>query len=93
MTLSLDHPDLPFRPEAPPRETRCARAAVQRVRWGTGLSQAHFAATFGIDREALEAMEAGRAVPDAALLSYLAVIEWSPNAVLEALDRAGRPGD
>lgn len=90
MTLSLDHPDLPMRHEAPPREAFCARAIVQRVRWGTGLSQTHFAATFGID---LEALEAGRAIPDAALLSYLAVIEWSPNAVLEALDRAGRAPD
>jgi DNA-binding transcriptional regulator YiaG len=93
MTLSLDHPDLPMRHESPPREAFCARAIVQRVRWGTGLSQTHFAATFGIDLEALEALEAGRAIPDAALLSYLAVIEWSPNAVLEALDRAGRAPD
>ncbi|MBI1407338.1 MAG: hypothetical protein GC145_14585 [Caulobacter sp.] len=89
------HPDLPIDAAAPPRDSVCARALVQRVRWGTGLSQDAFARTFGLDSETLSEVEAGRTVPDAALLAYLRVIEWSPSAVLDALSRSdhSRRGD
>ncbi|MBX3480206.1 MAG: hypothetical protein KF842_07390 [Caulobacter sp.] len=86
------HPDLPIDAAAPPRDSLCARALVQRVRWGTGLSQDAFARTFGLDVEALCEIEAGRALPDTALLAYLRVIEWRPEAVLDALDPHGRFG-
>jgi hypothetical protein len=85
------HPDLPIDPEAPPGDSFCARALVQRVRWGAGLSQDAFAATFCLDADHLCEVEAGRAIPDAAMLAYLRVIEWSPEAVLDALSRPTHP--
>lgn len=90
MPHTFDHPDLPADPSAAAADALCARAVIQRVRWGTGLSQSDFARTFGIDPDTLEAMEAGRERPDSALLSYLTVIEWAPEAVLDALDRSAR---
>jgi putative transcriptional regulator len=85
MTLPMIHPDLPLDDAAPPGDALCARALVQRVRWGTGLSQDAFARTFRIDPDALCEMEAGRSRPDLALRAYLKVIEHAPTAVLEAL--------
>ena len=91
MSLPLIHPDLPIDAGARPEGSICARALVQRVRWGTGLNQEAFARTFRLDAGALCEIEAGRALPDAALLAYLQVIEWRPEAVLDALDQVGRP--
>jgi putative transcriptional regulator len=64
------------------------RALVQRVRWHTGLSQAAFALTFGIDPEHLREVEGGEADPDPALAAYLKVIDQAPELVLQALDAA-----
>jgi len=91
MGLPLIHPDLPIDATAAPDGALCARAMVQRVRWGTGLTQEAFARTFRLDAESLCEIEAGRALPDAALLAYLQVIEWRPEAVLDALDHENRP--
>jgi DNA-binding transcriptional regulator YiaG len=91
MGLPLIHPDLPIDAAARPEGSLCARALVQRVRWGTGLTQEAFARTFRLDVEALTEIEAGRALPDATLLAYLQVIEWRPEAVLDALDQPTTP--
>jgi putative transcriptional regulator len=91
MGLPLIHPDLPIDPAARPEGALCARAMVQRVRWSTGLTQEAFARTFHLDAESLCEVEAGRALPGAALLAYLQVIEWRPEAVLDALDQQNRP--
>ena len=91
MGLPLIHPDLPIDATASPEGAFCARATVQRVRWGTGLTQEAFARTFRLDADSLCEIEAGRALPDAALLAYLQVIEWRPEAVLDALDQENRP--
>ena len=64
------------------------RALVQRVRWHTGLSQAAFALTFGIDPEHLREVEGGEADPDPVLAAYLKVIDQAPELVLQALDAA-----
>jgi len=90
MTLPAIHPDMPIDPEANPEGSRCARALVQRVRWETGLSQQHFAATFALDAETLCDVEAGRILPCAELLAYLSVIEWAPDVVVQALRRSER---
>ncbi len=89
MTLPHLHPDLPLDESAPPSDATCARAVVQRVRWATGLSQDRFAQRFEIDAAALEALEAGRTLPDSAMLAYLKVIERAPETVLEALSATG----
>lgn len=91
MSMPLIHPDLPIDADARPEGSICARALVQRVRWGTGLNQESFARIFRLDAVALCEIEAGRALPDAALLAYLQVIEWRPEAVLDALDQTNRP--
>ncbi|HYE46658.1 MAG TPA: hypothetical protein VEA44_12900 [Caulobacter sp.] len=91
MGLPLVQFDPPIDPAAAPDGALCARAMVQRVRWGTGLTQEAFARTFRLDAESLCEIEAGRALPDAALLAYLQVIEWRPEAVLDALDRPSTP--
>lgn len=87
MSLPQIHPDIPLDAAASPPDSVCARALVQRVRWGTGLSQDAFARTFSLDPDRLGEVESGRTAPDAALLAYLRVIEWSPSAVLDALSR------
>ena len=91
MGLPLVHLDPPIDSAAAPDGAVCARAMVQRVRWGTGLTQEAFARTFRLDAEVIAQIEAGRALPDAALLAYLQVIEWRPEAVLDALDRREPP--
>ncbi len=90
MHMAPIHPDRPIDESARPEGSFCARALVQRVRWGTGLTQDAFARTFRLDADALCEVEAGRMLPDAALLAYLQVIEWRPEAVLDALDQEGR---
>ena len=91
MHMAPIHPDRPIDESARPEGCFCARALVQRVRWGTGLTQDAFARTFRLDADALCEIEAGRTLPDTALLAYLQVIEWRPEAVLDALDQDNKP--
>ena len=60
-------------------------AAIHRVRWHTGLSQAEFAEAFRIDPDHLRALERGAVQPDNALLAYLVVIDRAPEFVRAAL--------
>ncbi len=60
-------------------------AAIHRVRWHTGLSQAEFAQVFHIDPDYLRALERGAVQPDGALLAYLTVIDRAPDTVRAAL--------
>ncbi|MBI4967248.1 MAG: helix-turn-helix domain-containing protein [Rhodospirillales bacterium] len=58
---------------------------VRRVRQGTGLSQAEFAARFGINRRTLQDWEQGRHEPDAMARALLTIIAREPEAVRRAL--------
>lgn len=58
---------------------------VRAIRAGLGLSQAAFAAAFGLSVRTLQEWERGRASPDVATRAYLRVIERRPDAVKEAL--------
>ena len=77
-------------PDNPPATAAmAARAeaahAVRRVRAGTGLSQARFAARYGFSAAAVRDWEQGRRTPEASTLCYLRVIEREPQAVSRAL--------
>lgn len=75
----------------------CARATlvqvpeinVREVRKRMGLSQAQFAAKFGIPPATLRNWEQGRARPDAPTRVLLAVIAKHPAAVEDVLQKAG----
>lgn len=58
---------------------------AKRVRRSTGLSQEAFAERFGIPLRTLQELEQGRRDPDAAVESYLRVIEKEPELVAHAL--------
>ena len=58
---------------------------VAAIRRTLGLSQAAFAARFGLDVTAVHAWEQGRRRPDRAARVLLAVIAKRPDAVREAL--------
>ena len=58
---------------------------VRRVRTATGLSQARFAARYGLSAAAVRNWEQGRRTPEASTLCYLRVIERDPQAVNRAL--------
>ena len=58
---------------------------VRNVREGLGLSQAEFARQFGLSPRSLQEWEQARRLPDAAVLTYLRVIERNPKAVQSAL--------
>ena len=58
---------------------------VRDVRQGTGLSQAAFAARFGINRRTLQDWEQGRYAPDPMARVLLQVIAREPAAVRRAL--------
>ena len=58
---------------------------VREVREGLGLSQSQFALQFGLSVRSLQEWEQARRLPDAAVLTYLRVIERNPKAVRSAL--------
>jgi len=60
---------------------------VRALRSKLGLSQAEFAARYGISPRTLQEWEQGRTRPDGAVRAYLTVIERNPQAVIEALAR------
>ncbi len=61
---------------------------VRDVREGLGLSQSEFARQFGLSLRSLQEWEQARRLPDAAVLTYLRVIERNPKAVRLALKPA-----
>ena len=58
---------------------------VREVREGLSLTQAQFAQNFGLSLRSLQEWEQARRLPDAAVLTYLQVIERNPKAVQFAL--------
>ena len=58
---------------------------VREVREGLSLTQAQFAQKFGLSLRSLQEWEQARRLPDAAVLTYLHVIERNPKAVQLAL--------
>jgi putative transcriptional regulator len=62
---------------------------VRAVRRGLGLSQSAFAARFGFQTATLRNWEQGRTRPDGPARVLLAVIARHPEAVEDALRRAG----
>lgn len=58
---------------------------VREVREGLGLSQSEFARQFALSLRSLQEWEQARRLPDAAVLTYLRVIERNPKAVQAAL--------
>ena len=58
---------------------------VREVRDGLSLTQAQFAHRFGLSLRSLQEWEQARRLPDAAVLTYLRVIERNPKAVQLAL--------
>ena len=55
-----------------------AKLSVRAIRAETGLSQAEFAAAYGIPYRTLQGWESGRREPDAAVRTYLRVIQLFP---------------
>ena len=60
-------------------------ADARAIRVMLGMTQATFAATFGVPLTTLRDWEQGRSRPDGAVRSYLLVIGRRPEAVREAL--------
>ncbi len=58
---------------------------VRRIRGDIGLSQATFAAYFGVSRRTVQEWEQGRRVPTGPARVLLTVISREPEAVLRAL--------
>lgn len=58
---------------------------VREVREGLAISQSEFARRFGLSLRSLQEWEQARRLPDAAVVTYLRVIERSPKAVQAAL--------
>ena len=56
---------------------------VIRVRLGSGLSQAQFAAALGVSRRTLEQWEQGRRQPSGAAKTLLKIAERHPEVLLE----------
>jgi DNA-binding transcriptional regulator YiaG len=69
------------------RSFRDLRIDVKQVREGQHLSQAEFAALYGLELDTLQNWEQGRNTPDNATTVLFAVIEQSPLAVLEAITK------
>lgn len=76
-----------FRPAQPPRHVDVA-ALRRRLK----MSQAAFAARFGLELSAVHAWEQGRRNPDRAARVLLTVIDHEPDAVLRALQRGRADG-
>lgn len=70
-------------PPDPPVDVRAVRAR-------TGLSQARFAARFGLDAAAVRDWEQGRRRPERAARVLLRVIAHAPEAVAEAVSGGDR---
>lgn len=66
---------------------------VKAVRRRLGLTQQQFALRYGLDLNSLQNWETGRRQPDAAVSSYLKVIDRLPDAVSEALEDGVSPAD
>lgn len=58
---------------------------VKAIRAALGLSQAGFAAKFGLSLHSLRNWEQGKRTPDPAARAYLKVIEKAPGVVTEIL--------
>lgn len=58
---------------------------VKAIRHSLGLSQAKFAAAFGLSLHTLRNWEQGHRIPDPAARAYLKVIETAPDIVQKAL--------
>ena len=67
------------------RSTAPLEADARTIRVTLGMTQATFAATFGVPLTTLRDWEQGRSRPDGAARSYLLVIGRRPEAVQEAL--------
>ena len=74
-----------FDDQAAPLAAVSTKAAVQRVRWHLGLSQAEFARVYHINPDKLRDVELERVEPDVAFLAYLALIDRAPAAIRDAL--------
>ena len=61
------------------------RVDVKAIRNRLGLSQASFAASFGLSLHSLRNWEQGRRQPEPAARAYLKVIEKAPDTVKSAL--------
>lgn len=61
---------------------------AKTVRRRLGLTQEQFALRYGLDLKSLQNWEMGRRKPDAAVRSYLKVIDRLPDRVSEALEDA-----
>ena len=61
---------------------------VRAIRRRSGLSQAAFAAAYGLNLRTLQDWEQGRAQPDGPARAYLRVIDREPRAVARALAAA-----
>ena len=61
---------------------------VRAIRRRSGLSQAAFAAAYGLNLRTLQDREQGRAQPDRPARAYLLVIDREPRAVARALATA-----
>jgi len=61
------------------------RVDVKAIRNGLGLSQASFAASFGLSIYTLRNWEQGKRQPEPAARAYLKVIEKAPEVVKSAL--------
>ena len=58
---------------------------IREVRERLGLSQSEFAREFGLGLRSLQEWEQARRLPDAAVFTYLRVIDRNPAAVRSAL--------
>jgi putative transcriptional regulator len=61
---------------------------VRAIRRWSGLSQAAFAAAYGLNLRTLQDWEQGRAQPDGPARAYLLAIDREPRAVARALAAA-----
>ncbi|HEY4254374.1 MAG TPA: helix-turn-helix domain-containing protein [Roseomonas sp.] len=77
-------------PDAAPilSDAEAAAGLVREVRGRLGISQAEFAARYGIPVGTLRDWEQGRKQPDRTAFSYLRVIQREPEAVARALGKA-----
>src|SRR5262245_60286153 len=71
------------------RRVRIPDVDVAKVRAKLGLSQADFAATFGVSLGTVRNWEQGRRRPEGPARALLAVINKAPKAVMEALGVSG----
>lgn len=87
LTAAKSDPD--NRPATSTELRRARRVpAVKRLRWQLELTQEAFALRYGIPLATLRDWEQGRSEPDAAVQSYLKVIESEPKKVAKILDAA-----